>query len=116
MYAYPVVADYVHPDAGEVEEAHRLPSMRVFDEVHPEPGWNLQFAQGDAGRIIVDESKDAKLLVIGAREHRGLERLLIRSVGHCCLSHAFCPVASVPAPDQHQDTSTMDRAVGANAG
>jgi hypothetical protein len=47
---------------------------------------------------MVGESKDAKLLVLGARGQRGLERLLVgsvgsvRSVGHYYLSHAFCPV------------------------
>src|SRR5512133_1167412 len=41
---------------------------------------------------MVGQSKDAKLLVLDARGHRGLERLLVGSVGHYCLSHAFCPV------------------------
>jgi nucleotide-binding universal stress UspA family protein len=45
---------------------------------------------------MVAESKNADLLVLGAREHRGMERLLIGSVGHYCLNHASCPVVSVP--------------------
>jgi nucleotide-binding universal stress UspA family protein len=103
MYAYPVVADYIYPDASRVEDAYRLPIMRVFEEVRPEPNWTLQFAQGHAGHIMVDESKKADLLVLGAREHRGIERLLVGSVGHYCLSHASCPVVSVPATEQDQD-------------
>ena len=47
------------------------------------------------GGSWVGESKDARLLVLGARGHRGLERLLVGSVGHYCLSHAFCPVVWV---------------------
>jgi nucleotide-binding universal stress UspA family protein len=113
MYAYPVVADYTYPESGGVEEAQRRPIMRVFDDVHPEPSWTLQFAQGHAGRIMVGESKDAKLLVLGAQEHRGLERLLVGSVGHYCLNHAFCPVVSVPAPEQHKDTT--DQPIGPDA-
>jgi len=64
---------------------------------------------------MVGESKDAKLLVLGARGYRGLERLLVGSLGHYCLSHAFCPVVSVPAPQLDQDKDTTDQPIGANA-
>jgi nucleotide-binding universal stress UspA family protein len=118
MYAYPVVADYVYPDPGRLEDRYRLPSLRVFEEVHPEPNWTLQFAQGHAGRIMVGESKNADLLVLGAREHRGMERLLVGSVGHYCLNHASCPVVSVPVPEQDHDqqetSDTSDQSIGAN--
>jgi nucleotide-binding universal stress UspA family protein len=106
MYAYPVLATHIYPDASQVEDAYRLPSMRVFKGVHPEANWTLEFAQGPAGHILVDESKKADLLVLGAREHRGIERLLVGSVGHYCLSHASCPIVSVPATEQDQDQDT----------
>jgi hypothetical protein len=80
-----------------------------------EPDWTHQFAQGHAGRIMVGESRDAKLLVLGARGHRGLERLLVGSVGHYCLSHAFCPVVWVPAPELDQDEDITDQPIGENA-
>ena len=51
----------------------------------------LQFASGDAGNILVQQSQDARLLVVGTREHAGLGRLLSGSVSHYCLSHAVCP-------------------------
>jgi Universal stress protein family len=57
LYAYPEVADYLYRDATQVEDAYRLPSMRVFEEVHPELNWTLQFAHGHAGQIMVGESK-----------------------------------------------------------
>lgn len=77
-----------------------------------EPDWTHQFAQGHAGRIMVGESKDAKLLALGARGHRGLERLLVGSVGHYCLSHAFCPMVWVPAPELDQDKDITDQPIG----
>jgi nucleotide-binding universal stress UspA family protein len=98
-YAFPVVADYVYPDDKDIGDFYRLPSRRVFEEVRPEPDWTLQFAQGDAGRIVVGESREARLLVLGAREHRGFERILVGSVGHYCLNHSSCPLVSVPASD-----------------
>jgi nucleotide-binding universal stress UspA family protein len=116
MYAYPVVADYLYADTSQLEERYRVPSTRVFQGVHPEPDWSLQFAQGHPGRILVGESKQAQALVLGAREHRGLERLLVGSVGHYCLSHAFCPVVSVPVPRLEREDEKTDEPVDANAG
>lgn len=108
MYAFPVVADYVYPDATQVEDVDRLPSTRVFDEVQPEPDWTLQFAQGHVGRIMAGESKHAQLLVLGAREHRGVDRLLVGSVGHYCLNHASCPMVSVPAAEQKPSEDALE--------
>jgi nucleotide-binding universal stress UspA family protein len=115
MYAYPVVADYLYPDTSELEARYRLPSTRVFQEVDPKPNWRLEFAQGHPGRILVGESKQAQALVLGAREHRGLERLLVGSVGHYCLSHALCPVVSVPAPRHEHEEGKTAQPVDANA-
>ena len=115
MYAYPVVADYMYSDPSQLDDRYRLPSRRVFEAVHPEPNWSLQFGQGHPGRILVGESKQAQVLVLGAREHRGLERLLVGSVGHYCLSHAFCPVVSVPAPRQDRKAKKTNQSVDANA-
>ena len=97
IYAYSVVADEIYPDPAHLDESYRRASQAVFDEVDPEPDWQLQFGQGHAGRILVDLSRTARLLVVGAREHRGIGRLLNGSVGHYCLKHAGCPVVAVPA-------------------
>jgi nucleotide-binding universal stress UspA family protein len=70
----------------------------LFDATEPEPGWSLRFLDGPAGHAIVDAAHDAQLLVVGTREHRGLERLLVGSVSHYCLAHASCPIVAVPAP------------------
>ena len=70
----------------------------MFEAVSPLPNWILQFASGDTGHILVEQSQDARLLVVGTREHAGLRRLLSGSVSHYCLSHAACPVVAVPAP------------------
>ena len=69
----------------------------VFDEINPRPDWLIQFARGDAGPVLVRQSRNASLLVIGTPEHVGLGRLIVGSVGHYCLSHATCPLVAVPA-------------------
>ena len=100
LYAYSVVADQICPDPAPLEEMYRAPSEHLFAEVDPEPGWTLRFAQGHAGHILVEESKDARMLVLGTREHTGLMRLLNGSTGHYCLNHATCPVVAVPCSPQ----------------
>ena len=109
LYAYSVVADEVYPDPPvELEDMYREPSEEAFAEVDPEPGWTLRFARGQAGRVLVEESRHARMLVLGAREHTGIMRLLNGSTGHYCLNHVQCPLVAVPLPSPHDDTSVSD--------
>jgi nucleotide-binding universal stress UspA family protein len=52
-------------------------------------------AIGRAGAELVEESKNARLLVVGRSGH-GLARLLLGSVARHVLLHADCPVVVVP--------------------
>ena len=60
----------------EIEDSYREAIAAVFEAVSPLPNWILQFASGDTGHILVEQSQDARLLVVGTREHAGLKRLL----------------------------------------
>lgn len=54
-------------------------------------------APGGAARVLCDESKNADLLVVGARGLGGFRGLLLGSVTHQVVAHAHCPVLiSVP--------------------
>jgi nucleotide-binding universal stress UspA family protein len=97
----------VHVDVthlyGDFEAAHRPSITAVFDEIQPPADWPLQFASGDVGHVLVRESQDSQMLVVGTREHVGLGRVLAGSISHYCLNHAVCPVVAVPAeyrPDE----------------
>ena len=81
----------------EVDELYRYNIQRIFDSVKPRPDWILQFAQGDAGPVLVHQASHAVMLVVGTPYHVGLGRLITGSVAHYCLSHATCPVVAVPA-------------------
>jgi nucleotide-binding universal stress UspA family protein len=81
----------------EVDELYRSNILRIFDSVKPRPDWLLQFAQGDAGPVLVRQAGNAAMLVVGTPYHVGLGRLITGSVAHYCLSHATCPVVAVPA-------------------
>ena len=73
----------------EVDAVYRASITKIFDAVHPRPDWLMQFAEGDAGPVLVRQAERARLLVIGTPEHIGLGRLVAGSVGHYCLSKSW---------------------------
>ncbi len=64
------------------------------EEVEIEP----RVAEGPAARVLVDESADAVMLVVGSRGRGGFTGLLLGSVSRQCAHQAACPVIVVPQP------------------
>ena len=52
--------------------------------------------RGTAAKVLLAESADAQLLVVGSRGLGALEQLLLGSVSERCVRHAPCPVTVVP--------------------
>lgn len=50
---------------------------------------------GHAGTVLVEQSRDADLLVVGSRGHGITAGMLIGSIGQYCSQHAACPVVVV---------------------
>lgn len=48
--------------------------------------------EGRAAPTLIDESKDAEMLIVGSRGHGGFAGLLLGSVSEACAEHAKCPV------------------------
>ncbi len=103
----------LHVPASQVDPTYRDRLQRVLDDAdnrvdtdtemdaasHPQAGSTLHFAQGPVGEVLVRLSTHATLLVIGTREpHRGGQRFVTGSASHYCVSHATCPVVTVPEP------------------
>lgn len=63
----------------------RIPSVEV----------ERRTMRGDAAPSLIEASRDAQLLVVGADERDG-------SVAHECAQHAFCPVVVVQPPERAQ--------------
>jgi nucleotide-binding universal stress UspA family protein len=56
---------------------------------------NQLVREGNAAQVLLDETKDAQLLVVGSRGHGGFAGLLLGSVSANCAEHAQCPVLVV---------------------
>lgn len=82
----------------EIAEPYSRGMHRIFDDTSSPPGSVLQFAQGDVGDVLVRLSTNAELLVVGTRQLVRGRPYLTGSVGHYCISHASCPVVTVPEP------------------
>ena len=66
-----------------------------LDDEGPAP--TLRIETGDAAGVLVDLSRQAELLVSGARGRGGFLGRLLGSVSSALPGHAHCPVAIIPA-------------------
>lgn len=87
------------------EESRELAARQMSEVLagHADVGAELVLREGSAARLLVEESKQAELLVVGSRGRGGFAGLLMGSVSQQCAVHASCPVVIVPAPAQHTD-------------
>lgn len=83
-------------DALEEESAAELSEAVAGHCVdHPDVKTTERLVHGVPSRVLVDESRDAALLVVGSHGRGRLRGLLLGSVSRAVLHNATCPVAVV---------------------
>ena len=105
-WAYPVSTAASYPMGGGLPEAVDMTSnaeaslLRLLDGIEVPEGVELRplVREGAASSVLIEESRDADLLVIGRRGHGTLLGLLLGSIANQCTHHADCPVVVVPHP------------------
>ena len=91
-------APIVGGDISELRQAAAAELDATVREALPSPGEvpiEQRVVDGAAGAVLVEESRDADLLVVGSRGHGGFAQLLLGSVSQQCAHHAACPVVIV---------------------
>lgn len=93
-------------DSPAIAAAHRTLLDDAIDAVDPS-GVALEprLERGDAASVILEQSADADLLVIGHRGHGTFMGLLLGSVVLRVVSHARCPVVVVSGPWRAEEGS-----------
>jgi len=66
---------------------------------------DAEVRRGHASKVLIDESKNADLLVVGSRGHGGFAGLLLGSVSAACAQHSHCPVLITHRDDASSITS-----------
>ena len=100
----PMGTAYVAIDHDELVGAARI----VLDQeaahvarLAPELPVRAVLHQGSAGQMLVEASKDAAIVVVGAKHRSEFADVVLGSVCHKVLHHAHCPVVLVPQVSSH---------------
>jgi nucleotide-binding universal stress UspA family protein len=80
----------------QANEAVAKAAALLGDEVPPSV--LIQSYLGTPAEILIRESQDAELLVVGSRGAGGFARLMMGSVSTQLAHHARCPVVIIPGP------------------
>jgi nucleotide-binding universal stress UspA family protein len=75
-------------------EAQREALADAFGDAPP-AGISTGVAYGSPAAVLVEESREADLLVVGSRGRGGFVGLLLGSVSRTCTEHAHCDVLIV---------------------
>jgi nucleotide-binding universal stress UspA family protein len=78
----------------EIRKVLAATTDEVFGSNRP-TNMSLRAVQGYPSQVLLDESMDALMLVVGSRGHGGFAGLLLGSVSAAVAEHATCPVLVV---------------------
>jgi nucleotide-binding universal stress UspA family protein len=82
------------------KHAGDIAARALSEAARLQPGIDREWhtARGQPADVLVRESQDADLLVVGTRGLGGFKSLLLGSVSQQVAHHASCPVVIVPPP------------------
>jgi nucleotide-binding universal stress UspA family protein len=82
------------------QTASDVAERQVVEVLGPDRATTVDVAihEGSPAEVLIAESRQAELLVVGSRGHGGFAGLLLGSVSQHCAAHAHCPVVVVRGP------------------
>ena len=90
-YGYPMMFEGFDPASDAKRVAEKVSAGLTL----PADRTSTRVVEGTPGEVLVAESADADVLVVGARGHSKIERLTLGSVSTYCVHHSTVPVAVV---------------------
>ena len=102
---------YPVPGWSPEKEALELLSSSLSEAFGTDLPEGLQSAalDGPTAHVLIEQSKDADLLVLGSRGHGGFAGLLLGSVSTACAQHARCPVLIMHHAEDSKITGSHPR-------
>lgn len=70
----------------------------LVDEREPAIEHEEIVVEGQAGKVLLENSTDAELMVVGRRGHGSFREMLLGSISRQVVVHAKCPLVIVPSP------------------
>ena len=107
-WAYPAItgiegaALYLDPRELADDASKRLDGAlrRVFPDEATRRTIEQVVVEGGAANALIEQSKNASMVVVGARGHGGFVGLLLGSVSNHVVHHGECPIVVVPKSDE----------------
>jgi nucleotide-binding universal stress UspA family protein len=113
VWDYPAVVEYYSiPGWSPADEAARMLNVAIEKAFGDSPPSKVTTTtvRGSTARTLIQESKEARMLVLGSRGHGGFVGMLLGSVSAACAQHARCPVLIVRTPGSSAASSHVDEA------
>jgi nucleotide-binding universal stress UspA family protein len=109
----PSLVDELHAD---LEKSTReVVDSVVREHARADVPVEVRVVSGSPGQVLVDQSRDADLLVVGHRGRGGIRSAMLGSVGLQCVLHASVPVTVVRAAQRRPEAGADRQAAGAQA-
>ena len=89
------IAGSITPEMVAADEQEITESLAPFTRANPDVDTTIEVRTGDAAEILMEESRDAAMLVMGSRGHGGFAGLMLGSVSRRAIQRAATAVAII---------------------